>query len=126
MRRFSISFLLVLVFSLSILFAFLFITDKPSIDDSQFVHECLNLEGKTVRQVMTNENVLKRQHWQFDEPPGVLRGIHVVTKDGRSVVFSIARHANLFSKDMQWDQDFFLTCEIVDVSVRGQKTDVRE
>jgi len=90
-------------------------------DDSEFVQRCRDLEGKSVADVLADPDILAREHWNFDEPPGVLRGISVTTTDGRIVMLSIARFPELFSEQFEWDEQFFAGCEIVSVSAHGRK-----
>ena len=44
-----------------------------------FVQRCFRFEGKSVADVLADADVQAREHGTFNEPPGVLRGISVVT-----------------------------------------------
>ena len=90
-------------------------------DDAPFVQRCLKFEGKSVADVLADADVQAREHGTFNEPPGVLRGISVVTNDGRFVTLSIKRYPELFPEELEWDEQFFARCEIVSVSIHGQK-----
>ena len=94
--------------------------------DIEFLDTCLL--GKSVREALVKLNIDTSRVYAFDEPPGILRGIHITTDTTRILLYTRRKSIIDLISEMNYRLYYTLLLDsnIIGVSWRKPKVDKKK